>query len=107
MNKAAMAMEDAIAYLRSAGFTLDGQTQVAQVRIPTKDSPVFGRSGGELATFGGRMRFVKAGTRIKATVGKRTTAIYEVQGAGIAGVRGIASFDTCEIEKLRAAVNAL
>lgn len=100
-------MNQVIACLLDAGFSPDGQTQVEQIRVPTKASPVFGLSGGSLATFGGRMRFVKAGTRIKATVGKRTTAIYEVQGAGLAGVRGIASLDTCEIEKIRAAVSAL
>lgn len=107
MSKAALAMGEAVKCLLSAGFVDDGQTLTEQVRIPTKASPVFGQSGGELATFGGRMRFVKTGTRIKATVGKRTTAIYEVQGAGLAGVRGIASIDTSEIEKIRAAVSAL
>lgn len=107
MSKALLAVEEVLKCLGAAGFVEDGATRTEHVRVPTKDSPVFGQSGGQLATFGGRMRFVKAGTRIKATVGKRTTAIYEVQGAGLAGVRGIASADTSDIEKIRAAVSAL
>lgn len=107
MEKARSPVEEVVACLASAGFAEDGATRTEQVRIPTKDSPVYGKSGGELATFGGRMRFAKAGTRIRATVGKRTTAIYEISGPGLAGVRGIASLETRDIERIRAALGAL
>lgn len=107
MSKAALAMEEVVKCLSAAGFVEDGATRTERVRMPTKDSPVFGQSGGQLATFGGRMRLIKEGTSIKATVGKRTTALYEVQGAGLTGVRGIASLDTSDIENIRAAVSAL
>lgn len=107
MSKALLAVEEVVKCLTAAGFVEDGATRMEHVRVPTKESPVFGQSGGQLATFGGRVRFVKEGTSIKATVGKRTTALYEVVGAGLAGVRGIASLETSDIEKIRAAVSAL
>lgn len=100
-------MADTIQILLAAGFTPDGQTKVEQVRIPTKDCPVFGQSGGELATLGGRQRFAKAGTDIKATVGLRTTALYRSAGGGLGGVKGIASMETKDHTALRKAVAAL
>ncbi|MGP3508652.1 hypothetical protein [Paracidovorax citrulli] len=107
MEEARSPIEEVVACLAAAGFVGDGATRTEQVRVPTKDSPVYGKSGGELVTYGGRMRFAKAGTRIKATVGKRTTAIYEVTGPGLAGVRGIASVETRDIERIRATLRAL
>lgn len=107
MRKALLAVEEVLKRLSAAGLVEDGSTRTEHARVPTKDSPVFGQSGGQLATFGGRMCLAKEGTRIKATVGERTTAIYEVVGSGLAGVRGIAAVDTSDIEKIRAAVNAL
>lgn len=51
--------------------------------------------------------YLKSRILANGTVGERTTAIYEVVGSGLAGVRGIAAVDTSDIEKIRAAVNAL
>lgn len=107
MTKSEQAMADAIQILKEAGFEPDGQTKVEQVRIPTKDSPVFGQSGGELATLGGRHRFAKPETDIKATVGLRTTALYRSAGTGLSGVKGIASMDTKDQTALRQAIAAL
>ncbi len=87
--------------LLQAGFLPDGETRTEVVRVPTTSSPLFGLSGGELAKFGGRQRFALGTSGIKATVGKRTTAVYRMVGAGLAGVQGIASFDTGDLEKLR------
>lgn len=106
-TKTEQAMADAIDALLCAGFEPDGQTREEVVRVPTKASPLLGLSGGELAKFGGRQRFAKAGTNIKATVGPRTTAIYRVVGAGLAGVRGIATHDTSDSETIRATVAGL
>lgn len=49
------------------------------------------------------------GTNIKATVGKRTTAIYRVgsQSEGLAGVSGIATLDNRDIEQVKAVIAAL
>lgn len=77
------------------------------MRIPTAKAPVFGHSGGVLATLGGRQRFVKSGTAIKATVGPRTTALYQIAGVGINGVRGIATLATNELGAIRSAIESL
>lgn len=68
----------AIEALLAAGFEAAGETATQQVRIPTVRSPVFGGVGGELATLGGRPRFVKPGSTLRATVGPVTTCFYDV-----------------------------
>lgn len=64
--------------LMRAGFVRDGETRQEHVRIPTMKSPVFGDSGGERRTFGGRQRWVRSGTSLRATVGARTVYVYTV-----------------------------
>ncbi|KUZ89159.1 hypothetical protein WI73_21560 [Burkholderia ubonensis] len=81
--------------------------RILQEGIPTAKAPVFGYSGGVLATLGGRQRFVKSGTTIKATVGPRATALYRIEGAGLEGVRGIATLATTELSAIRTAVESL
>lgn len=107
MTKTEQAMAAAIDALLAAGFSPDGQTREEIVRVPTKHSPLLGLSGGELAKFGGRQRFAQGATGVKATVGPRTTAIYRVEGSGLAGVRGIATHNTSDGEAIRATVSAL
>ena len=69
-------MDNIIKWLLDNGWSADGQTITETVRIPTVRSPVFGGTGGELATFGGRQRFRK-GSQF-CTVGKRTVNFYEL-----------------------------
>ena len=107
MTKSQQAMADVIQLLLDAGFEPDGATKEEIARIPTVRSPLFGRSGGELAKLGGRQRFVKQGANVKATVGQRTTAIYRVEGKGLDGVRGIASLDTRDMAGVAAAIAAI
>lgn len=107
MTKNQQAMAAVIELLLAAGFLPDGETRQEHVRIPTAKAPVFGHSGGVLATLGGRQRYVKAGTAIKATVGPRTTALYRVDGGGIEGVRGIATLATSEVTAIRMAIESL
>lgn len=107
MIKNQQSMTAVIDLLLAAGFVPDGETRQEQVRIPTAKAPVFGHSGGVLATLGGRRRFVKPGTTIKATVGQRTTALYRIEGAGLEGVRGIATLATRELSAIRTAVESL
>lgn len=107
MSKSEKAMADAIQSLLDAGFEPDGTTREETVRIPTRNSPLFGNSGGELAKLGGRQRFAIPGTTYKATVGMRTTAVYRSEGGGLGGVQGIASFDTNDIARLRAVIAEL
>jgi hypothetical protein len=106
-TKTQQAMAAAIDALLAAGFEPDGQTREEVVRVPTRQSPVLGYSGGELARFGGRQRFAQRGTNVKATVGPRTTAVYRIEGAGLAGVRGIASHDTSDGASIRATIAGL
>jgi hypothetical protein len=100
-------MAAAIDALFRVGFAPDGQTREETVRVPTRSSPVFGRSGGELAKVGGRQRFALTGTDIKATVGRRTVAIYRIVAAGLAGVAGIATVDTADSELLQMVLASL
>lgn len=107
LTKGQQAMAAVIDLMLASGFRPDGETHQETVRVPTKDSPLYGRSGGQLATFGGRQRFAKDGTTVKATVGIRTTAIYRIEGPGLNGVRGIATCDTKDFAAIQAAVAAL
>lgn len=77
-----MKAAEVAAVLESLGFTVDGATHQETVRVPTRRSPVLGRTGGELRTLGGRARYALPGTNIRATVGARTTFLYHVHGAG-------------------------
>ena len=78
MTKSQKHQAEAIAILLAAGFQPHGETASQTVRIPTVRAPVYGGIGGELATFGGRPRFVKPGTTLRVTVGKVTTCFYDV-----------------------------
>lgn len=100
-TKREQAMAAVIELLLQSGFVPDGETRTELVRIPTKRSPAFGGSGGELAKLGGRQRFAKEGTNIKATIGMRTTCIYRVEGEGLSGVRGMGTVDTSDLQSIR------
>lgn len=69
-------MDDVLKVLESNGWTADGRTASKSVRIPTRKSPLYGKSGGELRTTGGRVRYAKGGRRV--TVGPRSTCFYEI-----------------------------
>ena len=71
-----------LALLGEEGFVPDGDTRTETVRVPTMRSPVFGGSGGELHSFGGRQRLRKPGTDLCVTVGPRTTFLYRALGGG-------------------------
>lgn len=101
------AMGAVVDLLLAAGFVPDGQTRAEIVRIPTATSPLYGRSGGELAKLGGRQRFAKPGTTVRATVGSRTTALYRIESKGIEGVRGIATRNTKDLDDIRSIVESL
>lgn len=91
-----------VAALEEAGFVRDGTTSTEEVRVSTARSPVLGRTGGELRTFGGRERWSLPGTRLRCTIGPRTTNVYTVGRDG--DVRFVGQFDTkgIDLEKLRA-----
>jgi len=105
MTPSEKAMADTIDLLLADGFFPDGLTQQQTARLPTKRSPVLGNTGGELITLGGRLRFTKPGSNIKATVGRQTTALYRVEGP--TGVQGISSHDTKAIEITRSVLQSL
>lgn len=107
LSKAQESMAAVIDALLLAGFAPDGETRTEVVRIPTSKSPLFGQSGGELAKFGGRLRFALPGSNVKATVGARTTAIYRIDGKGLEGVKGIASVNTSNLQAVIAALETV
>ena len=68
--------EKAVAALITAGFEPAGMTPTERVVFLVNDGgPGPGKRG---ATLGGRARFVKPGTTLRATVGKITTCFYDV-----------------------------
>jgi hypothetical protein len=71
-----MTLDETILTLLELGFLPAGETAEQVVRIPTMHVPVYGRSGGERRTLGGRARYTLAGTDLRATVGPRTTNLY-------------------------------
>ena len=97
-------MMAAIQALEAAGFREAGQTEVIRVRVATVDCPVYGGIGGKAVNFGGRMRYAKDGTNIKATVGKRTTNIYRVENGN---TDFIGMFDTKDLTKIQECVSNL
>jgi hypothetical protein len=101
MSATIQVIGQAIQELLDAGFEPDGLTREQTVRIPTRNSPLFGKLGGELAQFGGRRRFRLPDSTVKATVGARTTALYHSEGGGLSGVRGIATIATSDLSSLR------
>jgi hypothetical protein len=103
LSKTQEAKAAVIQSLLDHGFEPDGETRTEIVRIPTSSSPMYGKSGGELAKFGGRLRFAKKGTDIKATVGDRTTVLYHY-ASKLDGVKGIAHLPTKDIENIKAAL---
>lgn len=102
-----LVLDQTLDLLTQAGFVPDGHTQQQTVRMATTASPVLGRSGGTLAQTGGRQRFAKPGTNLKATVGKQTTSLYRVIGQGTVKIQVIAAHDTKNLEATRLALQSL
>lgn len=75
---AKQAVEAITTTVLAAGFVPDGATTEQTVRIPTSRSPVFGGTGGEIRTLGGRSRYVLPGSDVRITIGPRTTNVYRV-----------------------------
>lgn len=72
----------------------------------TSRVPIYGKTGGELRTFGGRLRMVLPGTAFRATVGARTTNIYTVVDGEVDQFKGFYTKDfdaiRVEIERIEA-----
>ena len=92
------AMQQVIAALEVSGYVPAGATHQEHVRIPTSAAPVFGGIGGELATFGGRLRYTLPGTDRRATVGLRWTYLYRVEAHAVTEGQGYRTLrDVAEI----------
>lgn len=104
---AAETVQEVIGILTAAGWTEDGRTRTETVRIPTTKNPVYGRgaySGGEVRTFGGRLRFAKGDRRV--TVGKVTTNFYEVRDGEATNFTHLLTKDVEKIRELAAGSGA-
>ena len=77
-----MTIDEVVAALLQIGFAPAGETREEVVRIPTMKSPVYGGTGGERRTLGGRTRYALPGTNLRVTVGPRTTNVYFSRGGG-------------------------
>ena len=82
--------------LTRAGFVADGQTAQEVVRVPTVRSPLYGNTGGERRTFGGRQRYTKLGTTVRVTIGSRTVNVYRVVDGN---TEFLANYKTREIDQ--------
>lgn len=98
MTKSEKALHEAVQELLKSGFERSGTTLKQTIRVATAKSPAFGKSGGELVTLGGRLRFNKPDTNICVTIGKRTFYMYEKVGSD---VKGLATLNTSEIDKIK------
>lgn len=107
MTKAEQAKANVIELLFSAGFIPDGDTRSAASSSSDYMRNTADKQSKEWAAASGRLRFVKFGTSIKATVGARTTALYRVEGKGILGVKGIASLNTSDVGAIRTVLEGL
>ncbi len=97
-ERAAARVEAAARVLAEAGYTEAGTTREETVRIGTMASPIYGGSGGELRTFGGRHRFERADAR--ATVGPQTTCLYRVVEGKPTGFVNVPTSDLDALRKL-------
>ena len=77
------------------------ETHQEAVRVGTSASPVYGGTGGELRTFGGRARYGLPGTDRRATVGAQTVSLYRVLDRKAQDFRNVPTSDT---EALRRAL---
>ncbi len=71
-----MTVGEIVSTLLDLGFMPAGETREEIVRIPTTRSPIYGGTGGERRTLGGRDRYALPGTDLRVTVGPRTTNVY-------------------------------
>lgn len=108
VTRSQQALLDVISELEGRGFEPAGHTATQSVRVPTSRSPIYGSSGGELRTFGGRSRFWKPGTDFFATVGKRTTCVYRSTASQLAGAADASNtFDTKNLAALKTLLDRL
>lgn len=87
MTPGEIRVQTVIELLLENGWEPDGETRSETVRVPTAACPAFGKSGGELRTFGGRMRFAKGDRRV--TVGKVTCCFYIYGPDGPTGFQNV------------------
>ena len=88
-----------IALLLKHGWQTDGATPIRKFRTGSATSPIYGASGGKICLTGGRMRFVKPNSLMKATVGKITTCFYEVENGETRNFVNIRTREFDRIEK--------
>jgi hypothetical protein len=74
-KRANRAMENVIQKLKELGWQENGETMKREFRMPTQKVPLYGKSGGELVTLGGRQRFKRGDYFV--TVGGKTTFFYK------------------------------
>ncbi len=93
-EKAAARITAAAQILTAAGYVPAGETPQETVRVGTSSSPIYGGTGGELRTFGGRARFELPGTDRRATVGPQSVSLYRVLDRKALGFRNVPTSDT-------------
>jgi hypothetical protein len=81
LTKSELAMNATMNALVAAGFEPAGHTTQEHVAFLVNNDGGPG-PGKRAATFGGRARFVRPGTALRATVGKVTTCLYSVTATG-------------------------
>lgn len=106
-NTPDLAITSVIDLLLEAKFIPNEQARVEIFQNSSANNPLLGKSSKCLAKIGGRLRFEKIGTNIKATVSAKTTYFYFLQGFGTDCVKSIASHDTKNINSIKTTVDSL
>lgn len=90
----------AIQVLLEDGFEPEGLTEEERSCIPRKATQVHHAAGEELSRTSARVRLVKRGTAIRATVGSRSTALFIRDGDSIDGVVDMQSIATANVREI-------
>jgi len=106
-NKSELAIASVIDLLLESDFIPNINPRLDVFQTHLTQNSLIGKTSKDLAKLGGRLRFEKMGTNIKARVGSQTTFFYFLQGLGTDCVRGIASHNTRNIDSIRETVDGL
>lgn len=98
-NNSSGPAERVVTLLVKCGWVPDGETRSQQFRSGSSANPLYGGIGGEVSFIGGRMRFRKPDSPMKATVGKLTTCFYEVEDGATFNAVSIKTRETDRITR--------
>ncbi|MGP5105823.1 MULTISPECIES: hypothetical protein [Pseudomonas] len=82
-------------------FEPEGLTVEQSFRIPKKATQLYYSAGEEISKLSARVRLVRRGTDIRATVTKRSTALFIRAGNDLDSVEDMQSIDTADVSEIQ------